>query len=183
MSAHHITSTAIQDLRRGAAEGTITLCRASMPPEEIEGSPVNLTPRSEASTPMEEVSSDIARPTQASHGENLCQSPSEGITEQTDLFQSLQALTCTCPCCRLTPGCCTEYAQPADTLHCNALLLQSSYEMHVQSLCLRRWRSHRPLSALKVLPDVRRMHCPFPFFSSLSCLSVVARATLGPWSR
>jgi hypothetical protein len=154
-----------------------------MPPEEIKGSPVNLTTRSEASTPVEEVSSDIARPTQASHGENLCQSPSEGITEQTDLFQSLQALTCTYLCCRLTPGCCTEYAQPADTLHCNALLLQSSYEMPVQSLCLRRWGSHRPSSALKVLPDVRRMHCPFTFFSSLSCLSVVTRETLSPWSR
>jgi hypothetical protein len=37
MSAHHTTSTTIQDLRRGAAEGTNTLCRASMPPEEIKG--------------------------------------------------------------------------------------------------------------------------------------------------
>ena len=154
-----------------------------MPPEEANGSPVNLTTRSEASTPVEEMSSDIARPTQASHSENLCQSPSKGVKEQTALFQSLQALTCTFPCCKLTPGCCTEYAQPADTLHCNALLLQSSYEIPMQSVSLHRRGSHMPSAALKVLPDVRRMHRPFTFFSSLSCLSVVAKATLGPWSR
>jgi hypothetical protein len=135
VSAQHTTSTVTHDLRRGAAQEKISLCMASMPLMEIKSSPVKLTARSEASTQVKEVSSDIARPNQASHGENLCQSPSEGITEQTDLFQSLQASTFYCLCCGLTPGCCTGYAQPVDTLYCKAFLLRSTLTC-LCSLCV-----------------------------------------------
>ena len=95
MSAHHTTSTTTRDLNRGAAQERTSLCSALM---ESKSSPVIQTVRSEASTQEEEVSSDIARPNQASQGENPCQSPSEGIKEQTDLFRIRQALAFTCLC-------------------------------------------------------------------------------------
>ena len=65
MSAHHTTSTTTHDLNRSTTQEGTSLCSAIM---ENKGSPVKQTVRSEASTQEEEVSSDIARPNQASQG-------------------------------------------------------------------------------------------------------------------
>ena len=159
MSEHHTTSTTTHDLNRSATQEGTSLCSAIM---ENKGSPVKQTVRSEASTQEEEVSSDIARPNQASQGGNPCQSPSEGNKEQTDLFHIRQALTSNCLRCGHAPGGYTRCARLVGTLYCNLCHLKSFLGQSVQSVRLRRrWvrkpSVRTPSSARKVLQDVRRV--------------------------
>ena len=104
------------------------------------------------------MSSDIVRPTQASRGEEPCQSPSEGTKEQTNLLPGVHAKTCMCLCCGLTSRCCIQPAQPADTTYCIAFVLKRAYALTVQFLCLHRWNSQGHPSAIQVPQDVRHVH-------------------------